>query len=325
MGTRGSKIPGYIKPMLTTAVDHAFTDKGWIFELKFDGFRAIADNTGKQVQLYSRNGLYLSNKFPAVAAALKKLKPVVMDGEIVVLNEKGYPDFQRLQNYKDNKHYPLVYYVFDLLQTGKRSLLKLPLLERKKLLRKLVGNKGLVRFSAHVSAKGEKLFEMATANDLEGIIAKRKDSQYTPGLRTKEWLKIKYHKSQEAIIVGYTAPRGSRSSFGALLLAEYVGDKLKYIGHTGTGFTVKTLNELHRKMKPLERKSSPLKEKLSSSAPVTWLRPMLVCEVAYAEVTRDGMLRQAVFKGLRPEKKARSVQKKTELPSKVEKIISSKK
>lgn len=322
MSNGNKKIAGYIKPMLTTAVDHAFSDKDWIFEIKFDGFRAIADWNGKAVKLYSRNGLSMAERFPEIINAVRELPPgVVLDGEIVVLDDKGNPDFQKLQNFKDNKNYRLAYYAFDLLATGNKSLMKLPLLERKKLLKKLVNQKGIVRYSAHVSTKGERLFAAAKEDNLEGIIAKKKDSLYAPGVRTKEWLKIKYHKSQEAIIIGYTAPRGARSGFGALLLAEYVKKKLRYIGHAGTGFTNEGLRSLLKKMKPLERKTSPLDQHLKTHGPVTWLKPSLVCEVAYAEVTRDGMLRQAVFKGLRADKKIASVQIKTELPAKVERII----
>ena len=164
-------------------------------------------------------------------------------------------------------------------------------------------------------------FKAVKSEDMEGIIAKRKESYYTPGVRTKEWLKIKNHKSQEAIIVGYTQPKGSRLHFGSLLLAQYEKDKLRYIGHAGTGFTEAGLKEILSKMEPLQVKKSPLDTLIKVNSPVTWVKPKLVCEVSYSEITKDGILRHPVFKGLRTEKKSTSIQADSERPMSVKKLV----
>lgn len=180
--------------MLATAVDKPFSDKDWIFELKFDGFRAIAEQKKGKVKLYSRNGNSMA-AYARITDALKKIKAdVVLDGEIVLLNEKGLPDFQKLQSYEDNFAFPLVYYAFDILSLDKRNLTNLALVDRKKILKKVLGKNKTLRYSEHLEGKGEKLFREIRRDDIEGIMAKKKDSLYTPGLRTKEWLKIKNHK-----------------------------------------------------------------------------------------------------------------------------------
>jgi bifunctional non-homologous end joining protein LigD len=320
----GKKIAHYIRPMLATAVDKPFSDKDWLFELKLDGYRAIADLRGKGLLLYSRNGLSLSAKYPSIAGALRKIKAqVVMDGEIVLLNENNKPDFQKLQNYRSNGHHPLVYYVFDLLYIGDESLLNLPLVERKKLLKKLVKRSGTIRYSDHIEENGLDFFKTVKADDLEGVIAKKKDSLYTPGIRTREWLKIKYHKTQEAVIAGYTEPKGSRQHFGSLLLGQYDNGKLRYIGNVGTGFTEKSLKELWQKMQRLVTNESPFEANIKINSWATWIKPVLVAEVAYGEITRDGILRHPVFKGLREDKQSRMIKTATERSQPVKKIVRS--
>ena len=201
--------------MLATAVDKPFSSKEWLFELKLDGYRAIAEIKNGKLLLYSRNGVSLVKRYPSIVTALRKIGvDAILDGEIVLLNENGKPDFQKLQNYSQHKDLPLAYYVFDLLSCQQKDLRQVPLVERKKLLKKILKKTGPVRFSSHVEEHGDDFFKVVKAEDMEGIIAKKKDSLYVPGARTREWLKIKYHKSQEAIIVGYTAPRGSRRHSG---------------------------------------------------------------------------------------------------------------
>jgi len=156
---------------------------------------------------------------------------------------------------------------------------------------------------------------------MEGIIAKKADSHYIPGIRSREWLKIKNQQSQEAIIVGYTAPKGSRKNFGSILLGQYKRNKLRYIGHAGTGFTENSLKELMKKMKPFITNKSPFPEKIQTNGPVTWLKPELVCEVSYTEITRDGMLRHPVYKGLRPEKRGKNIRSETETPKPVKTVV----
>jgi bifunctional non-homologous end joining protein LigD len=214
--------------------------------------------------------------------------------------------------------------VFDILSHDGNDLKALPLIERKKLLKKVLKKSGPVRFCSHVEEHGDDFFKAVKGEDMEGIIAKKKDSRYTPGMRTREWLKIKYHKSQEAIIVGYTEPRGSRQHFGSLLLAEYDRDKLKYIGHAGTGFSESILSELYQKMKPLVTMRSPLPTLVKTNNKVTWVRPKLVCEVSYSEITRDGQLRHPVFKGLRPDKVSTMVKEESEKTIPVTRLVKTK-
>jgi bifunctional non-homologous end joining protein LigD len=320
------KIFPYIVPMLATSVDKPFNDKDWLFELKLDGYRAIAELRKKELLLYSRNGLSLKEKYPVVGEALKKIKQeAILDGEIVLLNEHNKPDFQKLQNYSNNKEYPLVYYVFDILSLQQKDLKNLPLIERKNILKKMIGKSPVVRYSDHVEENGKDFFKVVKADDLEGMMAKKKTSLYTPGIRTREWLKIKFHKSQEAIIAGFTAPKGSRKYFGSILLAQYRDKKFCYIGHVGTGFNDKTLKDLMQKMQPLITDRSPFEKNVKANSPVTWLKPELVCEISYSEITKDGILRHPVYKGLRPEKTSRMVKVETERTLPVKRIIHSSK
>jgi len=322
VGVSARKIHPYIQPMLATTVDKAFNSKDWLFELKLDGYRAVAEIGKSRMLLYSRNGLSLAERYRAITGALKKIKiEAVIDGEIVLLNEKNKADFQKLQNYKENKHFPLIYYVFDILSLSNKDLTHLPLVERKKILKKLIKKSGTVRYCDHIEEFGNDLFKMVKADDQEGIMAKKKDSLYSPGIRTREWLKIKYHKTQEAIIAGFTQPRGSRMHFGSLILAQYKKGKLQFIGHAGTGFTDRTLTELMKEMKRLKQATSPFDTNINVNSPVTWIRPELVCEVGYSEITRDGILRHPVFKGLRPEKKSKMVRSETEQALPVKKVV----
>ena len=322
MAKSGKKIQHYTQPMLATSVDKPFSSRDWLFELKLDGYRAITELKKGKLVLYSRNGISLARRYPAVVSALKKIKAdVVLDGEIVILNEKGRPDFQQLQNYDSNSKSMLAYYVFDILSYQQKDLRHLPLIERKKLLKKILKRSGPVRFCSHIEEHGEDFFKAVKAEDIEGIMAKKKDSFYFPGVRTREWLKIKNHKSQEAIIIGYTQPKGSRLHFGSILLAQYEHDKLKYIGHAGTGFTEQSLRELLQKLKPLARKKSPLDSPVRANSKVTWVRPKLVCEVGYSELTKEGMLRHPVFKGLRPDKPSSMVKEENEKTVPLSKIV----
>jgi bifunctional non-homologous end joining protein LigD len=320
------KISSYIVPMFATSVDKPFNSDEWLFELKLDGFRAVADLRKKPILLYSRNGLSLRERYPVVAEALMKQKlDAVLDGEIVLLNEEGKADFQKLQNYGNNRNNELVYYAFDILNLNGKDLTGLPLTERKKILKKALKKSAVVRYSDHVEDKGKDFFKLIIDADMEGMMAKKKDSLYTPGIRTKEWLKVKFHKSQEAIIVGFTEPKGGRLHFGSILLSQYKNEKLEYIGNAGTGFTDQTLRELMKKLQPLITDNSPFDKKIKANGPVTWVKPQLVCEVSYSEITKDGMLRHPVYKGLRPEKKSSSIKMKTEREVPVKRIVHSQK
>ncbi|HEY5367896.1 MAG TPA: DNA ligase D [Hanamia sp.] len=315
------KITHYIKPMLAKETDKAFDDKDWLFEIKWDGYRAVSEIRKKNVLLYSRNGLNFQHKYPIVAEQLKKINAeAVLDGEIVVLNDEGKPDFQLLQHYSENIDRPIQYYVFDLLELNGHDTTGLKLTERKELLKKLIPENEVIKYSDHIVEKGKSFFEVSKEKDLEGIMAKKMDSKYYPGKRSSDWLKIKNHKTAEAIIVGYTEPAGSRKYFGALILASKEGRKLTYIGHTGTGFDQEALKEMYERLQPLVQEESPFDEKIKTNSPVTWVKPELICEIKYSEVTAEGKFRHPVFLHLRDDKTIKEINmenlKKTTLPGK---------
>lgn len=300
------KLAHYITPMLAKETSEPFSDKDWIYEIKWDGYRAIAEVNGDDVELYSRNGNTFNTSYPVVVQALQQMKlHAVLDGEVVVVDENGRSDFQLLQHYESS--YPTEYRVFDVLSINGKDTCELPLTDRKALLKKLLKKNDIVKYSEHIAEKGTEFFEAAKAKDLEGIIAKKADSLYYPGKRTNEWLKIKHHQSQEAIIAGFTEPGGSRKYFGALVLGIRDGDTLKYVGHTGSGFNTETLKEMSEKLEKLVTDKSPFKERVKTNMPVTWVKPVLVCEIKYSEITSDGMMRHPIFLRLRDDKKPKDI------------------
>jgi len=308
-GTREA-MPSDVIPMLSTLTDEPFNDKDWIFEIKWDGYRALAYVNGAKATLMSRKNLSFNNKFSSVADALQALElNALLDGEIVALNEEGKGDFQLLQQWQKTGQGELVYYVFDLLWINGYNVMDLPLIERKEILKSILPDDATVRYSDHVEEDGESFFAAAAKQGLEGIMAKHANSNYTPEVRTKQWLKIKTTQRQEVVIAGFTEARGSRKHFGALVLGVYEKDKLIYVGHTGSGFTEKSLNEAYKKLKPLVISKSPFAEKPKTNMPCTWVKPQLVCEVKFSEWTKDNILRQPIFMGLREDKDARDVKK----------------
>jgi bifunctional non-homologous end joining protein LigD len=306
------KLSDFIHPMLAKETDTPFSDPDWIYEIKWDGYRAIAEVNKKNVSLYSRNGNTFNDSYPIVVDALQKQNiRAVLDGEIAVLDETGNPSFQLLQFYDSDPNHPIQYYVFDVLSINGTDTCDLPLTERKMLLKKLLKKSDTIKYSDHIEEEGKAFFEEAKKKNLEGIIAKRADSLYHTGVRTGEWLKIKHHKTQEAIIAGFTEPTGSRKYFGALVLGIKEKGVLKYIGHTGSGFTQQSLKEMHSKLLPLIQKQSPFKEVVKTNMPVTWVKPVLVGEIKYTEMTRDGILRHPIFLHLREDKTANEVTMET--------------
>ncbi|MEP6926204.1 MAG: DNA ligase D [Ginsengibacter sp.] len=294
--------------MLAGETENSFDDKEWLFEIKWDGYRAIAEKTPNEILLYSRNGLSFSQTYPIIVDQLKNIKEdVIIDGEIIVLNDEGQPNFQYLQHYSENQDRPIQYYIFDLLKLNGHDTTSLSLLERKELLQKIIPKNEVIKYSDHILEHGKSFFSVSKENNLEGILAKKIKSKYYPGKRTAEWLKIKHHKTQESIIAGYTQPAGGRKYFGALILAIKEGKELKYIGHTGTGFNYTYLKEMYETLQPLVQEASPFNEKIKTNMPVTWVRPELICEVKYAEVTTDGKLRHPVFLHLRADKNINEV------------------
>ena len=289
--------------MLAKQIDKPFDSPDWLFEIKWDGYRAITEKKSNDVQLYSRNGLNFKNTYPIVAEQLKVIDAdAVLDGEIIVLDNEGKPDFQSLQHYSENQDRPIQYYIFDLLELNGTDTTQLPLTDRKELLQKIIPQSEVIKYSDHILKKGKEFFAVSKEKNLEGIMAKKTDSKYYPGKRTSDWLKIKHHNTEEAIIAGYTEPSGSRKYFGALILAAKEGDTFKYIGHTGTGFNEESLREMYELLQPFITKKSPFDKKIKTNSPVTWVKPKFICEIKYSEVTAGGMFRHPVFLHLRNDK-----------------------
>lgn len=292
-----------VKPMLAKETGKPFDDPQWIFGIKWDGYRAIAEKKDNQIALYSRNGNSFNQTYPLVVQAISNIPGnCVIDGEIVVLNEEGKPSFQLLQHYSENQFRPIQFQVFDLLEYNGENLKGLPLIERKKRLKEIIPENDVIRYCEHLEGNGIGFFQAAKESDLEGIIAKKADSKYFPGKRISDWLKIKNHKSIEAIIAGYTEPSGSRKFFGALILAEKKNGRLVYIGHTGTGFNDKMLKDLYKMMQPLRIEKSPFDQKINTRRKVYWVEPRLVCEIKFTEFTKEGIVRHPVFLRLRDDK-----------------------
>jgi bifunctional non-homologous end joining protein LigD len=297
--------------MLATPGGKPFDDPEWVFEIKWDGYRAIAE-TG-QVRLYSRNGLDFSAAYPAVVKELTRIrKPAILDGELVAFNEHGLPDFQRMSLAAGEPDTHVVYYVFDLLSIDGKDICGLPLLERKKLLRKVIKGGAHVRYCDHVMGRGKEFFEQIRDRGMEGVIAKLAEGPYAKGIRSKVWLKVKNIRNQEVVIGGFTAPKNSRTSFGSLLLGVYEKGKFVYCGHTGTGFSNAALKALRLVMKPIERPTSPFTTEPHANDNPTWVEPRLVCNVEFTEWTRDGKLRHPSYKGLRPDQIAKRVKREVE-------------
>jgi bifunctional non-homologous end joining protein LigD len=298
-------MPHGIKPMLATLVKEPFDHPEWIFEMKWDGYRAIAETQDGNVSLYTRNQISLNKKFFPITESLQNLGfEAVLDGEIVVVDDQGDPNFQMLQNYQKSGSGYLIYYVFDLLFFRGHDLTNLPLLRRKEILKKILPSTKNIKFSDHVWKEGFLFFKVVKEKGLEGIIAKHFQSSYRMGKRSRQWLKIKTQLAQEGVIAGFTKPRGGRKYFGSLVLGVYEGDELIYIGHSGGGFGAENLKEIYERLQPLIQKGCPFKINPTPDTMVTWVKPILVCEVVFAGWTEDGMMRHPVFSRLRDDKAA---------------------
>ena len=297
--------------MLAKIKEGPFDDSEWVFETKYDGYRALALCDGKgDVKLYSRNLLSFNEKYkPVVEQLMKMTDECLLDGEIVVEDKAGKSQFQLLQNYLNTGHGNLKYYVFDLLNLNDNDTTQLPLVKRKELLKLLLDKVKLkgIFYSEDVAANGIKFYKSAVKKGWEGIMAKRAEGTYYIDKRTDEWLKIKINKQQEAIIAGFTAPKGSRPYFGAILLAAFKNNQLKYIGRCGTGFDSKVLKDLYKKFEQLFTAKSPFKEEVSNGDKIQWLKPKLVCEVKFTEWTGDENMRHPVYLGLREDKSWKEV------------------
>jgi bifunctional non-homologous end joining protein LigD len=314
------RLPATLAPELATLVDAAPEGDDWIHELKFDGYRVLARIEHGEVTLLTRNGKDWTERMPSLKSALTGLavESAILDGELVALDDKGLSNFQRLQSsLKDGQDEALVYYAFDLPFGPGGDLRERPLLERKSLLRELLNQgderlAGKVRFSAHVVGNGPEFFANAGRLQLEGTVAKRASSSYRSG-RGKDWLKIKCGQRQEFAVVGYTRPGGSRTGFGALLVGTRRDGELVYAGKVGTGFSQASLEDLHARLQPLAVGVPPVSNppRGADARGVQWVEPQLVAEVAFTELTRDGLLRHPSFQGLREDKPAREVSLET--------------
>ena len=326
------KIPIGIKPMLATLVDAPFDDADWVFEVKWDGYRAMAFTKKEDVQLLSRNNKPFNEKFYPIYDILKGWSlDAVFDGEILVVDERGISNFGNIQNWRSEADGNLVYYVFDLLWYDGKDLRELPLHERQAILKEILpADNDQIRLSKVFEASGIEFFEAAQKLGLEGIIAKKADSTYTANARSSEWLKVKVHKRQEVVIAGYTKNADTSKQFSSLLLGVYEDGHLQYVGKVGTGFSDKLQKEMIQQMKPLIIDESPFEELPDINKPsrfrpnppkakATWLKPELVCEVAFTEITTDGVFRHPSFQGMRVDKKAKEVTR--EIPVETAEVV----
>jgi len=309
----------FIEPMKAKLVESPPATGDWIYELKFDGIRLIGVKTDKKVSLLSRNQSELTERFPEVVEAIKNLpaRECVIDGEVVALDEEGRSSFQLLQAREmEGRKSPIYFYPFDLLQLDGKSLLSLPLEARKNVLEKLCAGTGdPIRYSGAIGGDAERLLEEVKRRRLEGIIGKQRNSVYETGRRSGAWIKLKCVSEQEFVIGGYTPPQGSRKYFGAILVGYYENKKLVFAGKVGSGFTAKSLSMLHKKFQKEARDDCPfvdlpLKQNGQWVQDITpsmmrkmhWVNPVLICEIKFAEWTRDKKLRAPVFVGLREDK-----------------------
>jgi len=303
--------------MLATLTEKAFDNSQWIYEIKWDGYRAIAEIKNKNINLYSRNGISFNKQFEPIVKSLEKLQidNAVFDGEIVVLDKAGRSDFKLLQQHIRTKKGFVIYYIFDILFIDGFDLLDVELVSRRIILEELMNqykemlNDEItnIKLSGYIENNGSDFFKAASENDLEGIIAKKKDSIYEPGKRSKSWLKIKSKKRQEVIICGYTDPRGSRQKIGSLITGVYNNGELVFTGLVGGGLDEKEIDDLYLRLLPIKTENQPFEAVPKTNNKAHWVIPVLVAEVEFAEWTIENLMRHPVYLGLRNDKKAEDV------------------
>jgi bifunctional non-homologous end joining protein LigD len=305
-GSRAAPMPQNISPALAALTEKPFSDSEWLFEIKWDGLRTLAAVRDGKVQLWSRSDRDITREYPDFADLANHIdaREAWLDGEIVVLDGEGRSDFQRLQlrfsvqrpSAKLMEDVPVVYYLFDLLYLDGHDLRDVPLIERKNLLKQILHEDSRVRYSDHVLEKGKELFEVATARHLEGIVAKKISSSYPSG-RTSSWLKIKLDQDIDAVVGGWTDPRGAREYFGALLLGLYDGENLEYIGSVGSGFSIEVQERLWPQLQNLRVSECPFSKEPATREQAYWVRPELVARVRFGNWTEERHLRQPRFLG----------------------------
>lgn len=306
-------------PMLATLVDKPFDAEGWLYEIKWDGYRTLAFMNNGNVELKSRNDKSFSEKFYPVHDALKEKKlNAVIDGEIVVVDDNGHANFGALQNWRSEADGTLLYYVFDILWCNGHDVTRLPLTERQQILRGILKEDDIIKVSQAFKTSGIEFLQAARSMGLEGVMAKREDSTYQTGIRTKDWLKIKANKRQEVVIGGFTRNVDTNKPFSSLLVGVFNKGKLVYTGKIGTGFNIQAQKEMMEQFRPLITGKPPFTEEPDVNKPsrfrpsppkatATWLKPRLICEVSYAEITTDGVMRHPSFEGMRGDKAPKAV------------------
>ncbi len=315
LGAPKREVRGDTAPlMLAETRDEPFSDPAWLFELKLDGYRLLASRGSGPPRLFSRNGNDLASSFPEVSRAVGALPlgRVLLDGEVVALDESGRPSFQRLQQRakltrpidirRAAVENPVTFFAFDLLAAEDFDVRALPLVTRKELLRKLLPPAGLIRFLDHFEGEGEILYQQVRKLGLEGIVAKRADSTYRAG-RSASWIKVRTRRSDDFVVVGFSAPRGGRTGFGGLQLAQYVNGELTYSGRAGSGFNETQLTEVRATLDEIRRPEPACGGPIPKEKGITWTEPLLVCEVEFSEWTEEALLRQPVFLRFRDDKR----------------------
>ena len=321
-------LPEFVPPMLATLADDAFDDPDWLFEVKWDGYRVEAVIRDGRARLWTRKRQDAARYFPDLAGPAPWIdaRDAIVDGEVVALDEAGRPRFSLLQDRTGIRTgrqagsgtpgppAPIVYQAFDLLHLDGRSLLDVPLEDRKRLLRSRLREHALVRYASHVEADGRAFLEAARVQEVEGIVAKLRRSPYEPGRRSRAWLKVKIRGEQEVVIVGWLPGQGNAKDLGSLILAVRSGDHWEHAGQVGSGFTARTRRELRAQLEAIERPASPM-ETAPRLKGARWVEPKLVARVEFAEWTADGLLRQAAYKGLEIAKDPRDVRRERAVSS----------
>jgi bifunctional non-homologous end joining protein LigD len=315
-----AEFPIKIKPMLATAVDEPFNHKDWVFEVKWDGVRSIffLYKTKRIFEIKSRSDKIITHRYPELIeplkSAIKCQESIILDGEIVVLDKDGNPSFQNHQrrinvDYKRDieklsQEIPATYYIFDILYLDGKNLQNLDFLQRRSMLSKVLNKNNRVQISEFFEETGKEVFDSVKSMNLEGVVAKYKFSRYLQATRSRDWLKIKTIKTQDCLVIGYTKGEGNRENyFGSLLLAVYYGNKLRFVGHTGSGFDFSQLDEIYSKLQQMKIEKCPVDYiPYTNRAPI-WIEPKLVAEVKFSDWTQEKIMRAPIFLRFREDKK----------------------